>query len=33
MNNFAYAQAVTQQPGTVMPNAFLVPMSKTLFTG
>ena len=29
MNNFAYAQAVTQQPGTVMPNAFLVPMSKT----
>ena len=29
MNNFAYAHAVTQQPGTVMPNAFLVPMSKT----
>ena len=29
MNNFAYAHAVTQQPGGVMPNAFLVPMSKT----
>ena len=29
MNNFAYAHAVTQQPGNVMPNAFLVPMSKT----
>ena len=29
MNNFAYAHAVTQQPGAVMPNAFLVPMSKT----
>ena len=29
MNNFAYAHAVTQQPGSVMPNAFLVPMSKT----
>jgi hypothetical protein len=29
MNNFAYAHAVSQQPGNVMPNAFLVPMSKT----
>ena len=29
MNNFAYAHQVLQQPGTVMPNAFLVPMSKT----
>jgi len=29
MNNFAYAHAVTQQPGSVMPNAFIVPMSKT----
>jgi hypothetical protein len=29
MNNFAYAHRVLQQPGTVMPNAFLVPMSKT----
>lgn len=29
MNNFAYAHAVVQQPGTVMPNAFLIPMSKT----
>jgi hypothetical protein len=29
MNNFAYAHAVAQQPGAVMPNAFLVPMSKT----
>src|SRR5262249_49331242 len=29
MNNFAYAHAVVQQPGDVMPNAFLVPMSKT----
>jgi len=28
MHNFAYAQRVVQQPGTVMPNAFLVPMSK-----
>jgi hypothetical protein len=29
MNNFAYAHAVTQRPGPAMPNAFLVPMSKT----
>jgi hypothetical protein len=29
MNNFAYAHAVVQQPGISMPNAFLVPMSKT----
>jgi hypothetical protein len=29
MNNFAYAHAVVPQPGTVMPNAFLIPMSKT----
>jgi hypothetical protein len=29
MNNFAYAHAVVQQPGLRMPNAFLVPMSKT----
>ena len=29
MNNFAYAHAVSQQPGTGMPNAFLIPMSKT----
>jgi hypothetical protein len=29
MNNWAYARAVVQQPGAVMPNAFLVPMSKT----
>jgi hypothetical protein len=29
MNNFAYAHAVAQQPGSVAPNAFLVPMSKT----
>jgi hypothetical protein len=29
MNNFAYAHAVVQQPGKAMPNAFLVPMSKT----
>ena len=29
MNNFAYAHRVLQQPGAVMPNAFLVPMSKT----
>jgi hypothetical protein len=29
MHNFAYAHRVIQQPGTVMPNAFLVPMSKT----
>ncbi|HKV44557.1 MAG TPA: hypothetical protein VJT32_07785 [bacterium] len=29
MHNFAYAHRVVQQPGTIMPNAFLVPMSKT----
>jgi len=29
MHNFAYAHRVLQQPGTVMPNGFLVPMSKT----
>jgi len=29
MNNWAYARAVVQQPGSAMPNAFLVPMSKT----
>lgn len=29
MNNFAYAHAVVQQPAARMPNAFLVPMSKT----
>lgn len=29
MHNFAYAHQVVQQPGTVMPNAFLVPLSKT----
>jgi hypothetical protein len=29
MHNFAYGHRVLQQPGTVMPNAFLVPMSKT----
>ena len=29
MHNFAYAHRVIQQPGAVMPNAFLVPMSKT----
>jgi hypothetical protein len=29
MQNWAYARAVVQQPGPVMPNAFLVPMSKT----
>ena len=29
MNNWAYGHAVVQQPGTVMPNAFLCPMSKT----
>jgi hypothetical protein len=28
MNNFAYAHQVVQQPGPVMPNAFLLPMSK-----
>jgi hypothetical protein len=29
MNNWAYARQVVQQPGPAMPNAFLVPMSKT----
>jgi hypothetical protein len=29
MNNWAYARQVVQQPGSVMPNAFLVPLSKT----
>jgi hypothetical protein len=29
MHNFAYARAVGQQPGAVMPNALLVPMRKT----
>ena len=29
MNNFAYAHQVVQQPGRVMPNAYLLPMSKT----
>jgi hypothetical protein len=29
MHDFAYAHRVLQQPGTVMPNAFLVPLSKT----
>jgi hypothetical protein len=29
MNAFAYAHRVLQQPGTLMPNAFLIPMSKT----
>jgi len=29
MHNFAYAHRVIQQPGTIMPNAFIVPMSKT----
>jgi hypothetical protein len=29
MHNFAYAHRVVQQSGAVMPNAFLVPMSKT----
>jgi hypothetical protein len=29
MHNFAYAHRVLQQQGIVMPNAFLVPMSKT----
>src|SRR6266850_503181 len=28
MNNFAYAHQVVQQPGRVMPNAFLVPVNK-----
>ena len=29
MNNWAYGRQVVQQPGPAMPNAFLVPMSKT----
>ena len=29
MNEWAYAHQVVQQPGAVMPNAFLVPLSKT----
>jgi hypothetical protein len=29
MNNWAYARQVVQQPAATMPNAFLVPMSKT----
>jgi hypothetical protein len=29
MNNFAYAHQIVQQPGRLMPNAFLLPMSKT----
>lgn len=29
MHDFAYAHQVTQQPGDMMPNAFLLPMSKT----
>jgi hypothetical protein len=29
MHNFAYGHRVLQRPGTVAPNAFLVPMSKT----
>jgi hypothetical protein len=29
MFNFSYAERVVQQPGDVMPNAFIVPMSKT----
>jgi hypothetical protein len=29
MNNFAYAHQVVQQPGLRMPNAYLIPMSKT----
>ncbi len=29
MNNWAYERRVLQQPGPAMPNAFLVPMSKT----
>jgi hypothetical protein len=29
MHNFAYAHRVLQQPGPLMPNAFLVPMNKT----
>ncbi len=29
MHSFAYAHQVIQQPGRAMPNAFLIPMSKT----
>jgi hypothetical protein len=29
MNNWAYGRQVVQQPGPVMPNAFLVPLNKT----
>jgi hypothetical protein len=29
MHNYAYAHRVLQQPGDTMPNAFLLPMSKT----
>ena len=29
MNNWAYARQIVQQPGSAMPNAFLVPMRKT----
>ena len=29
MNNFAYAHQIVQQPGRLMPNAYLIPMSKT----
>jgi hypothetical protein len=29
MNNFAYAHQVVQQPGHLMPNAYLIPMNKT----
>jgi hypothetical protein len=29
MHNFAYAHQIAQQPGPVMPNAFLIPMKKT----
>ena len=29
MNNWAYARQIVQQPASMMPNAFLVPMSKT----
>jgi hypothetical protein len=29
MNNWAYGRQVVQQPGPVMPNAFLVPLTKT----
>jgi len=29
MNNWAYARQIVQQPGRAMPNAFLVPLSKT----